>query len=424
MAERSLSLFRHLPHFFSNRGPGQLIIQYTDRCNARCPQCSMRVTEPFRRTTLDSDSVKRIIDHAAENGIEALSITGGEPLLFFDEIMGIVKYATEAGIRYVRTGTNGFMFAGAARADYDSRIARMAEAMAETGLYTFWISMDSAVSGVHEEMRGLPDIVSGIGKALPIFHKHGIYPAANLGINRNIGGPDSLNTSTPLSFHETLKESFRKFYCTVIDLGFTMVNSCYPMSIDNAEGEGLNAAYKATSAAPVVRFSTDEKALVFKALFDVIPEFRPKIRIFSPRSSLYSLTRQYSVDDAYCYPCRGGTDFFFISAHDGNTYPCGYRGKEDLGKFWDLNLRKIRQNAVCKKCDWECFRDPSELLGPLLDLFSRPLRLLERTMRDTTYMKLVIEDYRYYSACNYFDGRTAPDYKRLATFVPKVGGTG
>jgi hypothetical protein len=32
-------------------------------------------------------------------------------------------------------------------------------------------------------MGGLNGVIKGIEKALPIFHKHGIYPAANLGIN-------------------------------------------------------------------------------------------------------------------------------------------------------------------------------------------------------------------------------------------------
>ncbi len=40
------------------------------------------------------------------------------------------------------------------------------------------------------------------------------------------------------------------------------------------------------------------------------------------------------------------------------------------------------------------------------------------------YMKLVMEDYSYYCACGYFNGRTAPDYARLALFTPRDSGTG
>jgi molybdenum cofactor biosynthesis enzyme MoaA len=101
------SLLHHALPCFRDRVPGQLIIQLTDHCNASCPQCGMRRNAPFRRTLLSLDDVRRIIDHAARSGITSLSFTGGEPFLFPDELITLIRYAGEAGIRYVRTGTNG-----------------------------------------------------------------------------------------------------------------------------------------------------------------------------------------------------------------------------------------------------------------------------------------------------------------------------
>ncbi len=69
----------------------------------------------------------------------------------------------------------------------NDRIRRLVEMLADTPLRNFWISLDSADPAVHERMRGFPGVVAGIEKALPIFHQHGIYPSANLGINRNMG---------------------------------------------------------------------------------------------------------------------------------------------------------------------------------------------------------------------------------------------
>jgi MoaA/NifB/PqqE/SkfB family radical SAM enzyme len=404
--------FIYITPFFKNRIPGQLIIQYTDRCNARCPQCGMRVTEQFRRSMLDMDVTKKIIDSAAEKGIKALSFTGGEPMIFLDKIVELLKYAHDTGIKYTRTGTNGFIFMNPDNPDYEERITKIAGALTESNLYTFWISIDSYCPDTHENMRGLPGVISGIKKALPIFHKHGIYPSANLGINRNMGGSPPPSISNPVEFYESFRDAFRRYYEFIIGLGFTMVNACYPMSIDN--GNGLDAVYGATSESPVVQFSSDEKALVFKALLDTIPEYRDKIRIFSPRVSLYSLIRRYTVGEEYCYPCRGGIDFFFIDARDGNTYPCGYRGKDNLGKFWDLDMEKIDKVPSCRKCDWECFIDPSELLGPLLSLMKKPLAFFERAVKDSDYFRIWMQDIKYFSACNFFDGRIPPDYKRLA----------
>ncbi len=403
-----------------NRVPGQLIIQYTDKCNARCPQCGMRVTEPFKRSTLHPDMVKRMIDHAAENGVNAVSFTGGEPFLFFDDVMELVRYAGEAGIKYTRTGTNGFIFMHSDKPDFYSRISRIAEGVAASGLYTFWISIDSAVPLLHERMRGLPGVIEGIEKALPIFREYGIYPSANLGINRNTGGVfGGRDETSPLQLYESFKGAFEKFYSKVIDLGFTIVNACYPMSIDAADAGGLDAVYGATSGASLIQFNRQERAMVFKALFDTIPEYRSKIRIFSPRTSLYSLMRQYTIDESCCFSCRGGIEFFFVNASDGNTYPCGYRGADNLGKFWELDFNKLDKKAECRRCDWECFRDPSELSGPLLTLFSNPASFIGRAIKDTAYMKLWLEDLRYFAAADFFSGRTAPDYKKMSAFVPQ-----
>src|SRR5208282_4660522 len=97
------------------------------KCNARCPQCGMRVTETFKRSTLQLDTVKKMIDHAAENGVKAVSFTGGEPFLFFDDIMELVGYARAAGIKYTRTGTNGYIFMNPEGPGFERRMRRIAE---------------------------------------------------------------------------------------------------------------------------------------------------------------------------------------------------------------------------------------------------------------------------------------------------------
>jgi len=401
--------------FLSGRAPGQLVIQYTDMCNARCPQCGMRVTEQFRRSKLDVDAVKMTIDAAVEKGFRAISFTGGEPLLFLDEVAQLVKYARQAGIRYTRTGTNGFLFTRSGAPDYRDRIGRIADTLAESGLYTFWISIDSSIPEIHEAMRGLEGVVEGIEKALPVFHDHGIYPSANIGITRSIAAITPPSIANPVEFYEFFAWAFRTFYNKVIEMGFTIVNACYPMSVGS--GEELSAVYGAAADSALVSFTSDEKALLFRALFETIPAFRSKIRIFSPRSALFSLMRQYTSGEDFAYPCRGGIDFFFIDARSGNTYPCGYRGKENLGQLTDLKAPPVRGKGTCRECDWECFRDPSELAGPLLSLATKPWVLARRIAMDRQYMRLWMEDIRYFSACDFFDCTKPPDISRLSRFA-------
>ena len=430
VSNRSRYLLKMAGHLLHRRPPGQLIIQMTDRCNASCPQCGMRVSNPFARKRIPDDDIKRIIDAAAQNGVDALSFTGGEPMLEMERLLGLIQYAGKAGIRFIRTGTNGFFLRGSRRdpSRFLNRITGIAAQMAATPLRNFWISLDSCVPEIHEQMRGFPGVVRGIEKALPLFHDHGIYPSVNLGINRNVGGRrtaelhlrDYTNPGQYLSvFYRRYLEAFRRFYQQAIDLGFTILNTCYPMSIDAGKTDGLEAVYAATASDRVVRFSAAEKALLFGALMECVAEFRDRIRIFSPLTSLYMLQRTYRNHPPGHFeaaPCRGGIDFFFIDAQTGETFPCGYRGSDSFGKYWELDMKKTDTRSVCRRCDWECFRDPSELFAPFSQLVCQPVRLLERIRHDSRYLRFWLSDLRYYAACDFFDGRRPTDPERIKRF--------
>jgi len=389
------------------RIPGQVIIQCTDNCNGLCPQCSMRKSETFKRSKLSEVEIRKIIDSAAKQKIQSLSFTGGEPFLYEEQLISLIQYASDRNIPYIRTGTNGFMFTNSDSITFKDEIHVLAEKLSKTKLRNFWISIDSSDPQTHEQMRGLKGVIKGIEIALPIFHQYGLYPAANLGINRNTGGLGkiSMKMTDKEAFYGEFKDAFEHFYKFVIDLGFTMVNACYPMSVDSSEDSEVTAVYGATSTNSIISFSKDEKIQLFKALMDTIPKFRSKIRIFTPLVSLYSLIKQYEGDENFSLPCHGGIDFFFIDSKEGNTYPCGYRGNENLGKFYDLDVSSLKSKPFCKACDWECFRDPSELLGFGINSVKHPLGYLNKSVKDATYHNLWKEDLKYYKMCDYFDGR-------------------
>ncbi len=403
--------------------PGQVVIQYTDQCNASCAQCGMRRENRYDRATLDDEAVRKLLDAMAARNVQAVSFTGGEPLLYLKSITHAIHYARSVGIRYVRTGTNGFLFRHHTKPDFADKIAKLADSLVEAGIYTFWISIDSADTEVHERNRGLPEVMTGIQKALPIFHQHGLYPSANLGINRYMGrvhGPPVLDDtpSAQEAFYQHFQQAFRDFYQRVEEMGFTIVNACYPMTFDNDQE---HAVYTATSSGDFVAFTAQERLWLFRAMFDVIPEFRHRLRIFTPRTALRALIRHYQGLADEGYACHGGMDFFFIDAKDMNTYPCGFRGTENLGKFWELDETKLDKKAWCKQCDWECFRDPSELIGPFTQLFQSPWQLVKRFWQDRDYAKLWYEDIQYYRACDYFNAQMPPNAQKLARFAPRRG---
>jgi hypothetical protein len=272
-------------------------------------------------------------------------------------------------------------------------------------------------------MRGLKGVVKGIEKALPIFHDHGIYPGVNLGINRATGGVSRQlflqdQQTSAGEFLEAFKTSFSCFYSFVCELGFTTVNACYPMSNDCLTSDNDNnkksldkSLYGAVSNTSIISFSPIEKALIFRALLETIPKFRGKLRIFSPRCSLHSLIRKFAEQRQPLFPCRGGTDFFFVDCEKGLPHPCGYRD-EPLTELPDLAQRH-KNGIACDLCEWECFRDPSDLLGPFAELFSQPHHLPVHLANDPKFFRLLLEDLNYYRACDYFNGRRAPRYEAM-----------
>jgi hypothetical protein len=407
------------------RVPRQVVIQLTDACNASCAQCSMRASSPMKRSRMEPDQARALIDALAERGTLALSFTGGEPFLFAEEVTALAAHARDAGIPCVRTGTNGFFLRGSEKPDFEGRVSRLAEGLARAGLRNFWISLDSADPAVHEANRGLPGLVRGLEKALPIFHAHGVFPAANLGLNRLTGGKAPLSGRTgtgaldPLAFRYECLAALRTFFGFVEGLGFTTANACYPMSHEPEEERTPDqAVYAATSSADMIRFSPAEKVLLFEALSQVVGEFRSRLRLFTPRSALLSLARQHAGRTGTGAACRGGRDFFFVSARDGQAYPCGYRGAEPLGSFLAPGPLK-ESGGDCRRCDWECFRDPSILAGPLLGLATRPLRAARDLLDDPEFARAWWGDVRYARACGLFDGRRAPDRAKLAAFAPR-----
>jgi hypothetical protein len=403
---------QHAARLLHGRLPGQLVIQLTERCNARCPQCNMNIGRRFARATLVEDTVKRILERAAAQGVAAVSFTGGEPLLEFDSLLRLIQHAAALGIRMTRTGTNAFFLARPWEADFDARADRVVQGLAATALRNLWISLDSPDASTHERLRGLPGVMAGIAKALPRFHAAGIYPAANLGLNRYAGG------ATPLTANgqgmDGLVELWRKgidaFLRRVIELGFTTVNFCYPMSIAAEDEGGLRPVYAASATTELVSFRRVERQAILQALLDIIPRFRRRIRVFTPRSSLLALLRQHEASNGRTasFPCLGGHDFFFVAAKSAHLYPCGFRGMEDLGAAHGARWPAGNEAVFCTRCDWECFRDPSTLAGPFLQAMNRPLAAARSLWRDHHWRALWCSDLAYYQSCGWFDGRRKP----------------
>ena len=94
------------------------IIEVTDRCNLNCPVCFADSKSSF---TIPLEKVKEMIDLyvRCEGKPEVLQISGGEPTLHPD-ILNILRYAGEKGIRYPVLNTNGIKLA---ERDFTEKVA-------------------------------------------------------------------------------------------------------------------------------------------------------------------------------------------------------------------------------------------------------------------------------------------------------------
>jgi MoaA/NifB/PqqE/SkfB family radical SAM enzyme len=390
-----------------SRLPGQLVIQITNHCNGSCPQCGMRREAQIKRVKIPAETVKKALKECAENGVEAVSFTGGEPFINIPEIINLLDYAGELKISCLRSGTNGYMFAPGGEAAGLDKLIPFVESLVKSPLRNFWISMDSADTKTHEGLRGLPGVIGGIIKVLPLFHARGFYPAVNLGINRCIAGeiiPPLGETGDEEVFLENYRRGFGAFFTKAISMGFTMANVCYPMSFETAGPGTEKPVYGAISEDIMVNFSRRELLLVFRALLETIPAFRKSIRIFTPLSALYALSRENSRE--LLFPCLGGICYFYMDSRNGHIYPCGYRGDEDMGvSIAELRTMPGSRQPFCEKCHWECFMDPSQLFGILRYLIRHPLKAYFGRVLDRQMLRLWFADVKYYLACGLFDGR-------------------
>ena len=92
----SYNFSKNSANFFINIG-----LQVTRRCNLKCIYCC----EPKQIADSNFNTIKKIVDKLAENGLKKICVTGGEPLLRKD-LLDILKYIKSKQI-YITLSTNG-----------------------------------------------------------------------------------------------------------------------------------------------------------------------------------------------------------------------------------------------------------------------------------------------------------------------------
>lgn len=139
-----------------------LLLKTTNRCNSDCEYCQHAISraacEP--KTSVPHDALMRIIDEAADLGVDAISISGGEPLLRPDICEAIHAMVDRRIVPVLLT--NGLL------------LDRMWRDLADAGLRYVTISVDSVDQQIYERQRGasFEQAMRGIDAACALREEH------------------------------------------------------------------------------------------------------------------------------------------------------------------------------------------------------------------------------------------------------------
>ncbi len=124
-------------------GLRELWIQINNACNLTCTHCLVS-SGPGGAPGVDPEAFRRLVDRAAEMGLERLYLTGGEPFLRRD-IVPLLRHSTEElGVEAIVL-TNATVFTGAVRESL---------ATLDRSLVRFQVSVDGARPETNDPIRG------------------------------------------------------------------------------------------------------------------------------------------------------------------------------------------------------------------------------------------------------------------------------
>lgn len=102
-------------------------LRFTYHCNISCRHCYNGSGPHAKARRLNLDAMRTLIAQMPEAGIPWLNISGGEPLLYPDEVAALVVAGRTAGLRAISICTNGFW------ADTPGKADRVLTQLADAG---------------------------------------------------------------------------------------------------------------------------------------------------------------------------------------------------------------------------------------------------------------------------------------------------
>jgi MoaA/NifB/PqqE/SkfB family radical SAM enzyme len=299
-------------------GPGYLQFAITNICNARCDFCGFAVDrfDPKQRRSVTLQEARDVIDIAVRNHIGYLLFVGGEPMVHRD-LRAMVRYAAQSGIRPMIC-TNGSLWT-----------EENMRGLANDGLSSVIMSIDSHDIVRHEKNRGLPDVCRKIKSANQRLRELGIQTTASVTASKLIDDYDKL----PPFLRE---------------LGFESCTFSYPLT-------ALGSSYLSFSDSSLVSYRTEELIQVFEKIKQM--KLRSGFPVVNPSESLAEMQRHLRGQREK-FGCLGGHKYFYLD-WNLNLYRCHFWEKP-MCSIYEFDSSKLIRDG-CTRCMIDCYRDPSVL---------------------------------------------------------------
>lgn len=149
-------------HLNGRAFPVAMTFAVTYRCQCTCAHCS--AGDHIRKDVqeLSTDEAKKLIDDSQDLGVTIFAFTGGEPLLR-EDIFEIISHVDQRKAMPLLF-TNGSLLT-------DENVERLAQA----GLYSLFVSLDSPDPQEHDRLRGMPGLFQKALQGMEKMKSKGVF---------------------------------------------------------------------------------------------------------------------------------------------------------------------------------------------------------------------------------------------------------
>jgi MoaA/NifB/PqqE/SkfB family radical SAM enzyme len=297
--------------------PAVCDVSVTNVCNATCDFCSYAHDKGLvhDRRWVGRAALGRALPILHRRGVRYLNFQGGEPLLH-PAIDGLVADAHAIGMKPALI-TNGWQL--------PDKIDRLADA----GLGTLLVSIDSHSMAEHEHNRGLRGVGERIRAGIDKARRHRIPAIASVTVNRLI--------------------DYDALPSTLADLGFDAVSFSYPRRKPFGSS---SLVYSEDSK--LVDFDESELIQALQAIRGV----KRKFPVLNPDASIMDIQNHVRGREE-SFSCVGGHKYFYLD-WNLDIWRCEAWSKS-LGSVFDLDSIPDQRDR-CTDCMMSCYRDTSVMM--------------------------------------------------------------